>query len=204
MNKPGSKGERQQQEEFGTTSRAEAFYANQMLSYLNAFMQKFISGQSMVFIATSDSQGECDCSFRAGPPGFVKVLSKSVLAYPEYKGNGVWASLGNIRENPHIGMIFVDFFHSTIGLHINGNAKVLKNEDLFKDDEISIKLREDIQDKGGRKPERWVLIEVEEAYIHCSKHIPHLKSLDKEIHWGTDNEKFKGGDFFKTKNRDLP
>ena len=128
MNKPGSKGERQQQEEFGTTSRAEAFYANQMLSYLNAFMQKFISGQSMVFIATSDSQGECDCSFRAGPPGFVKILSKSSLAYPEYKGNGVWASLGNIRENPHIGMVFVDFFHSTIGLHVNGKAKLLKNE----------------------------------------------------------------------------
>ncbi len=204
MNKPGSKGERQQQEEFGTTSRAEAFYANQMLSYLNAFMQKFISGQSMVFIATSDSQGECDCSFRAGPPGFVKVLSKSVLAYPEYKGNGVWASLGNIRENPHIGMVFVDFFHSTIGLHVNGKAKLLKNEDLFKDDEMSKKLREDSQNKGGRKPEGWVIIEVEEAYIHCSKHIPHLKSLDKEIHWGTENEKHKGGDFFKTKNRDLP
>ena len=49
-----------------------------------------------------------------------------------------------------------------------------------------------------------VRIEVEEAYIHCSKHIPLLKSLDKEIHWGTDNEKFKGGDFFKTKNCDLP
>ena len=204
MNKPGSKGERQQQEEFGTTSRAEAFYANQMLSYLNAFMQKFISGQSMVFIATSDSQGECDCSFRAGPPGFVKILSKSSLAYPEYKGNGVWASLGNIRENPHIGMVFVDFFHSTIGLHVNGKAKLLKNEDLFKDDEISKKLRADSQNKGGRKPEGWVIIEVEEAYIHCSKHIPHLKSLDKEIHWGTENEIYKGGDFFKTKNRDLP
>jgi len=202
MNKPGSKGEHRQQEEFGTTSRASAFYANQMLSYLNAFMQKFISEQSMVFIATSDSRGECDCSFRAGSPGFVKVLSKSVLAYPEYKGNGVWASLGNIRENPQMGMVFIDFFHSTIGLHVNGKAKILENEDLFKDEELSIKLREDIQNKGGRKPERWVFIEVEEAYIHCSKHIPLLKKLDKEIHWGTDNETFKGGDFFKTKTCD--
>ena len=65
-------------------------------------------------------------------------------------------------------------------------------------------MREDSQNKGGRKPEGWVIIEVEEAYIHCSKHIPHLKSLDKEIHWGTENEIYKGGDFFKTKNRDLP
>ena len=43
---------------------------------------------------------------------------------------------------------------------------------------------------------------VEEAYIHCSKHIPKLKKQDKIIHWGTDDEKLKGGDFFKTKGCD--
>jgi hypothetical protein len=46
------------------------------------------------------------------------------------------------------------------------------------------------------------LITVEEAYIHCSKHIPHLKKLDKKIHWGTDKETHKGGDFFKAETCD--
>ena len=64
----------------------------------------------MVSIAISDSKGECDCSFRAGLPGFIKVLTKKTLAYPEYKGSGVWANLGNIRENSYIGMVFIDFF----------------------------------------------------------------------------------------------
>ncbi len=202
MKNPGSKGEHQLQDKFGTSSRASAFYGNQMLNYLNPSMQEFISSQSMVFIATSDSNGECDCSFRAGSPGFIKVLSKRSLAYPEYRGNGIWASLGNIQENPHIGMVFIDFFQSTIGLHVNGKAKIFENEELLRDEDLSEKLKEDIQNKGGRKPERWVFIEVEEAYIHCSKHIPLLKVLDKEIHWGTDNETSKGGDFFKAKNCD--
>ena len=54
-----------------------------------------------------------------------------------------------------------------------------------------------IPKKKGSVPERWIFITVEEAYIHGSKHIPHLKKLDKKIHWGTDKETHKGGDFFK-------
>ena len=54
-----------------------------------------------------------------------------------------------------------------------------------------------IHKKEEGNPERWILITVEEAYIHCSKHIPLLKKLDKKIHWGTDKEVHKGGDFFK-------
>lgn len=56
----------------------------------------------------------------------------------------------------------------------------------------------DMKEKGS-KTERWVMIEVEEAYIHCSKHIPELQKRNKQVHWGTDNEKQKGGNFFKAK-----
>ena len=59
-----------------------------------------------------------------------------------------------------------------------------------------------IHNKEGAVPERWIFITVEEAYIHCSKHIPHLKKLDKKIHWETDKETHKGEDFFKAKTCD--
>ncbi len=198
MQLPGSKGEHQLQNELGTTRRAQAFYKQQMLDYLNPSMREFISSQQMVFIATSDSKGECDCSFRMGLPGFVYVLDDKTLAYPEYRGNGIMASLGNIRENPHIGMIFIDFFENTIGLHVNGKAEVIKNEDILQRDKITEDLLNDIQNTGERKPECWVMVEVGEAYIHCSKHIPLLKNMNKEIHWGTDKKISKGGNFFKT------
>ncbi|NIQ02315.1 MAG: pyridoxamine 5-phosphate oxidase [Nitrospinaceae bacterium] len=204
METPGSEGEQKLQKELGTARRARSFYRQQMLDYLNPAMKKFIARQSMVFIGTSDGRGECDCSFRAGLPGFVHVLDNKTLVYPEYRGNGVLASLGNIRENPHIGMMFIDFFESTMGLHVNGKAGILSQEELLSKKKLKESLKRETKISGGRKPECWVWVEVEEAYIHCSKHIPHLKDLNKEINWGTDRKADKGGDFFKTRDGRRP
>ncbi|GGB40976.1 hypothetical protein GCM10011409_18110 [Lentibacillus populi] len=192
------RGEHLLQEQFGTVKKAAAFYNNQMLDFLNHVMTDFISQQDMMFISTADSGGNCDSSFRAGTPGFVRVINEKTLMYPEYKGNGVMASLGNIIENPHIGLMFIDFVENQIGLHVNGKASIVENDQLTLL-EIPDEIISDMKEKEGSKAERWVVMEVEEAYIHCSKHIPKLKKLNKEIHWGTDNKERKGGDFFKAK-----
>lgn len=193
----GSEGERRAQHMFGTDRRAMAFYQNQMMREMNVIMQEFIARQEMVFIATADAKGECDCSFRAGTAGFVQVLDSKTLAYPEYRGNGVLASVGNILENPQIGLMFIDFIQSTVGLHINGNAQVLNNDEIVRLPHATASLIDEAAMSGGRHPECWVVVEVEEAYIHCSKHIPLLKKLDKTVHWGTDDEHIKGSNFFK-------
>jgi uncharacterized protein len=202
MKKPGSKGEHNLQKEFETEKRALAFYNSQLLNHLNPEMQQFISEQEMVFISTSDAKGECDASFRAGDTGFVIVLDKKTLLFPEYRGNGVLASMGNISENPHIGMFFIDFYQSSIGLHVNGKAGILSNEDLKADLDLSRKMSS--KKLGARKPISWIKVDVEEAYIHCSKHIPLMQKKDKIIHWETDDEKLKGGDFFNTQKRTKP
>jgi uncharacterized protein len=193
-----SRGEYTLQEQYGTTKKASSFYENQVLNYLNDNMTDFVSNQGMMFIATADAAGNCDSSFRAGSAGFVRVIDNKTLIFPEYKGNGVMASLGNILENPHIGLMFIDFFENSIGLHINGRASIIEKEQLASlkmPDEI----RKDIKEKEGDRPDRWVRIDIDEAFIHCSKHIPKLKQMDKTIFWGTDDEKQKGGDFFKAK-----
>jgi predicted pyridoxine 5'-phosphate oxidase superfamily flavin-nucleotide-binding protein len=202
MDNRGSKGEHSLQEQFGTKQSASAFYEKQMLNHLNSTMRDFISKQEMVFIATADSKGECDCSFRAGKSGFIRVLSAKTIAYPEYRGNGVMASLGNILENQNIGMTFIDFFENTIGLHVNGTAQIIEHEEFFKTINLDKNIEDKTRENEGKVPECWVFITVKEAYIHCSKHIPLLKKLDKKIHWGTDKEVYKGGDFFKAKNSD--
>ena len=204
MGRPGSRGEHALQQHFGTQARAAAFYQHQMLDHLNAEMCAFIARQEMVFIATADSHGECDCSFRAGLPGFVHVLDAKTLLYPEYRGNGVLASLGNIAENPHIGMFFADFFQSTVGLHINGTAQTLENDALRRWPDLPEEVRQELGVLGGRQPERWVMVQVEEAYIHCSKHIPLLQKVTKTIHWGTDHPAHKGGDYFRAKKSPRP
>ena len=195
----GSEGERILQKKVGSENKASTFYNKQVLDYLNPYMRKFILKQEMVFIATADSKGECDCSFRAGKSGFIRVQSEKTLAYPEYRGNGVMASLGNILENQNIGMTFIDFFENTIGLHVNGTAEIIEHEEFFKTINLDKNIEDKTRENSGKVPERWVFITVKEAYIHCSKHIPLLKKLDKEIDWGTDKEVYKGGDFFKAK-----
>lgn len=193
---PGSDGEHAVQERWDAVDRARTFYDRQMLDHLNPAMQEFIGRQEMVFVSTSDARGECDSSFRAGEPGFVVVLDERTVVYPELRGNGVYASLGNISENPHVGLMFIDFFTDIIGLHVNGAASVVEHEAILADERVTIPLLESLTRQGGRRPERWVQVSVHEAYIHCSKHIPRLAKLDQKVEWGTDDARRKGGDYF--------
>lgn len=130
LHHPGSTGEHRLQQAHGTTERAERFYREQVLDHLNSRMREFVARQEMAFVATSDANGECDASFRAGPPGFLHVIDERTLAYPEYRGNGVMASLGNISENGHVGLLLVDFVRDVIGLHVNGRARVVADAEL--------------------------------------------------------------------------
>ncbi|MEK9628024.1 MAG: pyridoxamine 5'-phosphate oxidase family protein [Nitrospinota bacterium] len=190
------KGERKLQKKYNTRKSANSFYQTQVLDFLNREMQDFISEQEMVFLSTADSKGECDASFRAGPKSFVKVIDDKTLMFPEFKGNGVMASMGNILENPRIGLMFIDFYRSSIGLHVNGKAEIITE---FQAGKLVNPIDKAKAEKEGKhKTKVWIKVKVEEAFIHCSKHIPKLKKLDKVIHWGTDDEKLKGGDFFNT------
>jgi predicted pyridoxine 5'-phosphate oxidase superfamily flavin-nucleotide-binding protein len=192
LRQPGSRGEHTLQDRYGTQERAGQFYARQFSDQLTPKMMEFIGRMEMAFIATSDADGECDCSFRAGAAGFLRVLDDRTIAYPEYRGNGVMASLGNILENPHIGIFMVDFTHDLIGLHVNGTAEVVTPARM---QELDRGLPEPAT-TAGRRPVQWVLVNVTEAYIHCSKHIPKLIPESRVRHWGTDNPRYKGGDYF--------
>ena len=202
---PGSAGEHTLQEQYGTRLRASAFYRSQVLDHLNTRMQAFIARQEMMFVGTADARGEADVTFRAGEPGFVRVLDAKTLAYPEYRGNGVMASLGNISENPHVGLLFVDFAGDKVGLHVNGHAEIVENDSLAAAPSTPNIIRSDMEAAIGRRPERWVVVRVIEAYIHCSKHIPQLRKVAAgEVQWGTDDVRAKGGDYFKAKDSPRP
>lgn len=190
--RPGSAGEHLLQARCSTRERADKFYDEQVLHHLNESMRTFIGEQEMVFVATSDSYGECDCTLRAGPPGFVRVVNDRTLAYPEYRGNGVMASLGNIFENAQVGLLFVDFHKYRIGLHVNGRAEIAENDYVG-----SYYPELACTETDGPNPERWVVISVVEAYIHCSKNIPSLAKPMTEN--GANGVKRNGGDFFQTK-----
>ncbi|NDL55894.1 pyridoxamine 5'-phosphate oxidase family protein [Phytoactinopolyspora mesophila] len=190
--RPGSMGEHALQEVSGSRERADRFYREQMSDRLNTQMSEFISRMEMMFVGTADGGGECDVTFRAGPAGFVRVLDQKTVAWPEYRGNGVLASAGNMSENPHVGLLFMDFVNDLVGLHVNGASS------LMSPDEFRARHPEQIveNDIPGRRPERWVVVEIHEAYIHCSKHVPRMVPVPRTRQWGTDDQKKKGGDAF--------
>ena len=189
----GTDGEKELQIKQNTENRAKRFYEKQMKTSLNKRMRAFIENQEMVFIATSDAKGNCDCSPRFGNKGFIKILDEKTLVYPEYRGNGVFASLGNILENSHIGMVFVDFFETAVGLHVNGTAFSYANVEIPKK---YLDVMQPLLENTKITIERWVFIHVDEAYIHCSKHVPKLKKTNKPIAWGTDDNKAKQTEHF--------
>jgi len=89
----------------------------------------FIQECAMVFVATSDSNGYPDCSYKGGLPGFVRVIDENTLALPDYDGNGMYRSWGNVLVNPHIGLLFIDFEKQS-RLRVNGIATISDQDDL--------------------------------------------------------------------------
>lgn len=181
---PGSDGEHELQEQLGTTERARTFYESAMQDRLTDRMRSFVADRIMFFLATADRHGETDCTPRFGPKGFVNVLDDKHIAYPEYRGNGVQASLGNMRENPQASLLFLDWWETTVGLHVNGEVTL--------HDELAGAV--DLTDAD--KTKQWVEIEIEEAYIHCAKHVPRLGIEEFDPPWGTDDLAAKKAGYF--------
>ena len=89
----------------------------------------FIERRDMFFLATADSEGRPECSYKGGEPGFVRVLDETTLAFPSYDGNGMYLSAGNVLANPQVGLLFVDFEVGT-RLRLNGVASTHPEDPL--------------------------------------------------------------------------
>lgn len=90
----------------------------------------FIQRCAMVFVATADGQGRPDCSYKGGLPGFVRVLDDRTLCIPDYDGNGMYRSWGNVLVNAHVGLLLVDF-EQPKRLRVNGTARVTTDDSLL-------------------------------------------------------------------------
>ena len=91
----------------------------------------FLEGAVYFFLATADAEGRPDCSFKGGAPGFVRVTGPNELAFPDYDGNGMFKSLGNLLVNPHVGLLFIDLHERPRRLRVNGEAKVVRDDPLL-------------------------------------------------------------------------
>lgn len=90
----------------------------------------FIESRPMLFVATADARGRPDCSYKGGLPGFIRVLDDHTLAFPDYDGNGMYRSWGNVLVNPAVGLLFLDF-EAPRRLRVNGSATLSADDPLL-------------------------------------------------------------------------
>jgi predicted pyridoxine 5'-phosphate oxidase superfamily flavin-nucleotide-binding protein len=122
MTNPYHEGQREFQDRFDTRRLADRL-ATAASDTFSPELATFIEARDMFFIATTDTDGAPDCSYKGGDPGFVRVVDESTLAFPAFDGNGMFRTLGNIAVNPRVGLLFIDF-ESGSRLRVNGEASI--------------------------------------------------------------------------------
>ncbi len=83
------------------------------------------------FIASTHSQQGADVSHRGGYPGFVQVIDATTLMFPDYVGNNMFQTLGNLSVNPNAGLLLIDFEQGHT-LQLNGQAKIIWDAEQLK------------------------------------------------------------------------
>jgi hypothetical protein len=90
---------------------------------LDAEQQAWITGADTFFVATADEQGDTDASHRGGEPGFVEVVAPDRLRWPEYPGNSMFMTLGNLETRPAAGLLLPDW-ETGAALLLSGTTRV--------------------------------------------------------------------------------
>lgn len=116
-------GQRRLQERFDTTRLADRLEQVKVHAAITDDDRAFIEARDMFFLATADADGRPNCSYKGGDPGFVRVVNPATIAFPNYDGNGMYLSMGNLLANPHVGLLFLDFERQR-RLRLNGSASI--------------------------------------------------------------------------------
>ncbi|MEA2221150.1 MAG: uncharacterized protein QOJ35_3776 [Solirubrobacteraceae bacterium] len=124
-------GARELQDRFNTRRLADRMHDRTIRDVIRPQDRAFIERMDMFFLATADDAGRPQCSYKGGDPGFIRVVDAHTVAFPNYDGNGMYLSLGNVLVNPQIGMLLIDFLaERPERMRIEGIATIAEHDDL--------------------------------------------------------------------------
>jgi predicted pyridoxine 5'-phosphate oxidase superfamily flavin-nucleotide-binding protein len=126
-------GNRDLQQQFGSMALADRLVERLRRSEFNDEDRDFIHSVEFFFLATAAPDGQPDCSFKGGAPGFVRIVRPDLLVWPDYDGNGMFKSLGNISRNPFVGLLFIRMGATPKRLRVNGRAEVVLEDPLMRE-----------------------------------------------------------------------
>lgn len=147
-----------------------------------------IGAADMFFLASADAEGRPTCSYKGGDPGFVRAVDDHTIAFPNYDGNGMYLSMGNIRETSSVGMLFIDFEKQT-RMRIQGRASIDMEDPLRPSyPEAQFIVRVAIDEIFPNCPRYIHKYRLEERsrfvpHVECQTPVPYWKTLE----WSRDN-----------------
>jgi predicted pyridoxine 5'-phosphate oxidase superfamily flavin-nucleotide-binding protein len=180
-------GNRELQAIFGSTALADRLVEQLRRAEFTDEDKLFVESLGFFFLATANPNGQPDCSFKGGAPGFVRVVQPNLLVWPDYDGNGMFKTLGNIAINPSVGLLFIRMGESPRRLRANGQAVVSLNDPLM------------AEFPGAQAMIRFTPVDI---FPNCPRYIPDPASSNPSPYLPHANEaplepKWKSMDMFK-------
>lgn len=154
---------RRLQDRFDTRRLADRLAEKTVHAEFTSADRQFIEQRDMFFMATVDDQGHVNCSYKGGAPGFVRVLDAQTLAFPNYDGNGMYLSMGNVAQNGQVGMLFIDFAHQT-RMRVNGEARIHQDDPLMTE---------------YAEAQFIVRVQAREIFPNCPRYIHKMKLIER-------------------------
>ena len=153
-------GHRALQDLFDGRRVADALEKHRRLAEFGDEQRMLIEGSAFFFLATAYGDS-VDCSFKGGPEGFVRVTGPASLEWPDFDGNSMYRSMGNILKSGRAGLLFIRFDGSSYRLRVNGAASVVYEHPR-------------LADYPGAKA--MVHLDADEIFPNCPRYIPDLAS----------------------------
>ena len=150
------------QEQFDSRRLADVIEKVAMETEVVGAHKDFIESRDMFFLSTVDHQGRPTVSYKGGDPGFVKVVDDKTVVFPSYDGNGMFLSMGNIRGNRNIGMLFINF-EVPHRLRLQGEA-------TLHDDDPAM--------EWYKEADLVVRVEVSEIFVNCPRYVHRYQKVD--------------------------
>jgi len=154
--------------EFQTRLGSRATYARMergdgWSTVIDEGLAAFIAAQTSIFFATANADGQPYIQHRGGPPGFLRVVDATTIAFADYRGNRQYISIGNLADNPKVHLFLIDYLNRR-RVKIWGEARVVEHDPA---------LVATLMPAGyGAKGERAIVIRVTAWDANCPQHIP--------------------------------
>ena len=155
--------QRQLQNEFDTVNLADRILESVVAEELSGQQAEFINSRNMFYLSTIDEFGFPSCSYKGGQFGFVRVINPKTIIFPNYDGNGMYMSMGNIEAQSKVGLLFIDF-ENPQRTRVRGKAKCIREGSL-------------VESYPGS--DLVVEITVSHVWVNCPRYVHKMQPLEQ-------------------------